>query len=144
MNNPTEKLGHLSRRTFLRLAGMSAAGSLLAACATAPAGQPPAAAEAGADTGAATSTEAVNVTYQMGGPELTEAEIKTLAVDNKWLAALDKDIHGEMDRISQRLTQRVKELAERYETRLPRMVSRVAELEAKVNGHLTRMGFAWK
>jgi len=77
-------------------------------------------------------------------PELTEAEIKTLVVDDKWLAALDKDIHGEMDRISQALTQRLKELAERYETPLPRMVSRVAELEAKVNRHLERMGFAWK
>ena len=52
-------------------------------------------------------------------------------------------IHGEMDRISQALTQRVKELAERYETPLPQMVSRVAELEANVNRHLERMGFAW-
>jgi type I restriction enzyme M protein len=77
-------------------------------------------------------------------PKLTEAEIKALVVDDKWLAALDKDIHGEMDRISQALTQRVKELAERYETPLPRMVGRVAELEAKVNRHLERMGFAWK
>ncbi len=77
-------------------------------------------------------------------PKLTEAEIKTLVVDDKWLAVLDRDIHGEMDRISQRLTRRVKELAERYETPLPRMVSRVAELEAKVNRHLERMGFAWK
>ena len=76
--------------------------------------------------------------------KLTEAEIKTLVVDDKWLAALDRDIHGEMDRISQTLTQRVKELAERYETPLPRMASRVAELEAKVNRHLEKMGFAWK
>ncbi len=50
-------------------------------------------------------------------------------------------IRGEMDRVSQQLTQRVKELAERYETPLPQMPSRVAELEAKVNGHLERMGF---
>jgi type I restriction enzyme M protein len=49
-----------------------------------------------------------------------------------------------MDRVSQRLTQRVKELAERYETPLPKMASRVAELEAKVNRHLEKMGFAWK
>jgi type I restriction enzyme M protein len=77
-------------------------------------------------------------------PKLTEAEIKTLVVDNKWLAALDKDIHGEMDRISQALTQRVKELAERYDTPLPQMASRVTELEAKVNRHLERMGFVWK
>jgi type I restriction enzyme M protein len=77
-------------------------------------------------------------------PKLAEAEIKTMVVDDKWLAALDKDIHGEMDRISQALTQRVKELAERYETPLPNMVGRVAEMEAKVNHHLEKMGFAWK
>jgi hypothetical protein len=74
---------------------------------------------------------------------LTAAEVKALVVDDKWLATLDAAIHGEMDRVSQQLTQRVKELAERYETPLPRMTSRVAELEAKVNQHLERMGFAW-
>jgi type I restriction enzyme M protein len=64
-------------------------------------------------------------------------------VDDKWLAALDAAIHGEMDRVSQQLTQRVKELGERHETPLPRMVGRVAELEAKVNHHLRRMGYTW-
>ena len=49
-----------------------------------------------------------------------------------------------MDRISQQLTQRVKELAERYEIPLPQMLDRVAELEAKVNCHLKTMGFTWK
>lgn len=73
-------------------------------------------------------------------PKLTENEIKTLVVDDKWLSALDSAIHGEMDRISQALTQRVKELAERYETPLPELTNRVVELEAKVNQHLERMG----
>ena len=77
-------------------------------------------------------------------PKLTEAEIKTLVVNEKWLAALDAAIHGEMDRVSQQLTQRVKELAERYETPMPQMVGRVAELDAKVDRHLESMGFAWK
>ena len=76
-------------------------------------------------------------------PRLTEDEIKTLVVDDKWLAALEAAIHGEMDRISQALTQRVKELAERYEPPLPQITGRVAELEAKVNHHLERVGFAW-
>jgi type I restriction enzyme M protein len=76
-------------------------------------------------------------------PKLTEAEIKTVVVDDKWLAALGAAVHGEMDRISQALTQRVKELTERYESPLPRLTNRVAELEAKVNGHLNRMGFSW-
>src|SRR5207249_3420989 len=77
-------------------------------------------------------------------PKLTEAEIKTLVVDDKWLAALDAAVHGEMDRVSHQLTQRVKELAERYETPLPQMVISVAELETTVNHHLETMGFVWK
>ena len=77
-------------------------------------------------------------------PKLSETEIKALAVDDKWLAALDAAIHGEMDRVSQQLTQRVKELAERYETPLPHMAVSLAEFEAKVNRHLERMGFPWR
>ena len=72
--------------------------------------------------------------------KLTEDEIKTLVVDDKWLSSLDTAIHGEMDRISQSLTQRVKELAERYETPMPQMTARVAELEEKVNRHLEKWG----
>jgi len=77
-------------------------------------------------------------------PTLTEAEIKTLVVDDKWLAALDAAVHGEMDRVSQRLTQRVKELGERYEASLLKMAGRVVELGNKVNCHLEAMGFSWK
>lgn len=74
-------------------------------------------------------------------PTLIETEIKTLVVEDKWLTTISAAIHGEMDRISQALTQRVKELAERYETPLPLASSRVAELEQSVNAHLERMGF---
>jgi type I restriction enzyme M protein len=74
-------------------------------------------------------------------PRLTVDEIKTLVVEDKWLATISAAIHGEMDRISQALTQRVKELAERYETPIPKAASQVAEWEQKVNKHLERMGF---
>lgn len=63
---------------------------------------------------------------------------------NFGISALETAIHGERDRVSQALTRRLKELAERYESPMPAMVERVAELEAKVNHHLARMGFAWK
>ncbi|MBU2602976.1 MAG: type I restriction-modification system subunit M [Actinobacteria bacterium] len=76
-------------------------------------------------------------------PKLTEDEIKTLVVGDKWLATLDDAIHGEMERVSRQLTSRVKELAERYEAPLPEMAGRVAESEAKVDKHLAAMGFAW-
>jgi len=77
-------------------------------------------------------------------PKLTEAEIQILVVDDKWLTALDTTIHGEMDRISQTLTQRVKELAERYETPVLQLAAKVTELEHAVERHLQHMGFSWK
>ncbi len=75
--------------------------------------------------------------------ELTSEEVKTLVVDDKWLATISQEIKTELDRISQRLTQRIKELAERYEKTLPELTTRVNELESKVNKHLEKMGFSF-
>ena len=72
---------------------------------------------------------------------LDEDEIKTLVVDDKWIATLAAAVQGELDRVSQTLTGRIRELAERYATPLPLMTEKVAELEAKVNGHIKKMGF---
>ena len=76
-------------------------------------------------------------------PRLTTAEIKALAVDDKWLAALEAAAQGDVDRVSQALTQRVRELGERYEAPLPKMTKQQAELEARVSRHLETMGFSW-
>ncbi len=73
-------------------------------------------------------------------PKLTEAEIKTLVVDDKWMARLSTAVQGELDRVSQTLSGRIRELAERYATPLPKLVDEVAALTAEVNGHLRRMG----
>ncbi len=72
---------------------------------------------------------------------LTEDEVKSLVVDAKWLAALEAAIQDELDRISQTLTGRVRELAERYATPLPEIVAQVDALSERVAGHLARMGF---
>lgn len=77
-------------------------------------------------------------------PKLSEAEIKTLVVNDKWMATIDKDIHTEMARISQRLTHRIKDLAERYETPLPEQTKNFAVLESAVQAHLAKMGFVWR
>jgi type I restriction enzyme M protein len=53
--------------------------------------------------------------------ELTEAEIKTLVVDDKWLAQLATDVQRELDRVSQALTGRIRQLADRYGTPLPKL-----------------------
>ncbi|MCM4171846.1 type I restriction-modification system subunit M [Arenibacter sp. TNZ] len=76
-------------------------------------------------------------------PTLTEAEIKTLVVDNKWMQTIESTIKDEIDHISQRLTNRVKELAERYAKPLPLIDAEVENLESKVNAHLEKMGFVW-
>ncbi|RLG29910.1 type I restriction-modification system subunit M [Methanosarcinales archaeon] len=72
---------------------------------------------------------------------LTEDEVKTMVVNDKWMAAISEDVKTEMERISQRLARRIKELAERYATPMPAMNATVDELEMKVNGHLEKMGF---
>jgi len=74
---------------------------------------------------------------------LTESEIKVLVVDDKWMAILEQAVKGEMDRISQRLTGRIKELAERYTTPLPILITETEILTNKVNEHLKKMGFIW-
>ena len=74
---------------------------------------------------------------------LSVDEVQVLVVEDKWLGALEAAIHGEMDRVSQALTRRVRELAERYECPLPVLVERVAELQVRVAGHLGKMGFVW-
>lgn len=75
--------------------------------------------------------------------QLSVRDIQTLVVDDKWLTALTAAVHGEVERVSQALTRRVKELAERYAVPLPQLAANVADLEAKVAGHLAKMGFAW-
>lgn len=77
-------------------------------------------------------------------PKLGADEIKALVIDDKWLAAIQTAIQGEIDAISQRLTQRIKELAERYEFTLPALEHTVQSLTEKVNGHLEKMGVIWK
>ena len=75
---------------------------------------------------------------------LAEDEIKTLGVDDKWLGTLAAAVQGELDRVSQTLTGRIRQLAERYATPLPQLTDEVAALAARVDGHLKKMGAVWK
>ena len=77
-------------------------------------------------------------------PKLKEDEIKTLVVDDKWLATIATAVQCELDRVSQTLTGRLRKLAERYATRLPELIDEVATLTNRVDEHLKRMGAVWK
>lgn len=76
--------------------------------------------------------------------KLGAEEVKLLVVEDKWMGTLDVNIQTELDRISQALTTRTMQLAERYANPLPTLNYEVEALSAKVDEHLERMGFAWK
>lgn len=77
-------------------------------------------------------------------PALTPKEIKSLIVESKWMDEFQTRIMSEVNRLSQRLAGRLKELAERYAAPMPKIVDEVSELTKKVEGHLVKMGFKWK
>ncbi len=76
-------------------------------------------------------------------PKLDEDEIKTVAVEEKWFAAIEAAINGEVQGLTQRLASRVKELEERYVVPLPELEKELAAFSEKVEAHLRDMGVAW-
>lgn len=71
---------------------------------------------------------------------LSEDDIKTLIVNDKWHATLQSRIQAEIERIIQQLANRVKELEERYAEALPAISQSVDALSLKVAAHLKAMG----
>lgn len=76
-------------------------------------------------------------------PLLTEAEIKDMVINHKWTPVLQQALQNEQEKLSQNLTQRIKELADRYATSLPQLAVRLSEVETKVLSHLQKMGLVW-
>ncbi|MGQ0799260.1 MAG: type I restriction-modification system subunit M [Pseudomarimonas sp.] len=75
--------------------------------------------------------------------KLSETEIKSLVVEDKWFAALREATEGEVEKLTQRLAGRVKELEERYARPLIDLEGDVAGYGAKVTGHLRAMGLVF-
>ena len=76
-------------------------------------------------------------------PDLTEVEIKALVVDDKWTAAIERDVRTEIERVAQTVAGRVKVLEERYTEPLPALAAEVESLTERVEGHLREMGLDW-
>ncbi len=76
--------------------------------------------------------------------KLSEKEVRSLVIEDKWLASIQSHIHAEIDSISQRLTGRIKELAQRYENTMTELNHEVSGLEGNVSAHLQKMGIIWK
>ncbi len=99
--------------------------------------------ETDTSAGLKTAREALIAKVAAKYAQLSEDEIKTLVVDDKWLATVSAAVQAELDRVSQRLTGRVRQLADRYETPLPQLLEEIAALAARVDAHLKKMGATW-
>ncbi len=76
-------------------------------------------------------------------PVLSETDIKDLVIRQKWMGALQDALNTEQEKLSQTLTQRIKELAERYADTLGGLEADVENAEGKVKAHLLKMGLKW-
>jgi len=72
--------------------------------------------------------------------ELTEDEIKTLVIGDKWFAAISEAIQDEVNRLTQQLAGRIKELEERYAETLSELEQSVSEYSQRLEEHLKKMG----
>lgn len=75
--------------------------------------------------------------------ELKEDEVKDLVVEFKWIPYITDEVNSEMERVSHRLSTRIKELGERYDETLSQLEEDVKTYSEKVEKHLERMGFGW-
>ena len=73
---------------------------------------------------------------------LTEDEIRTLVLDDKWLATIRNAVDHEVRRVARQFVDRVMELEERYAQPLPALEHDVQEFTAKVGEHIERMGLS--
>lgn len=100
-------------------------------------------AEADAKKALKEAQEALDLAVFKQYPKLSIDEIKSLIVNDKWLATLESNIVAEIERVTQQLANRVKELEERYSEPLPALTQSVENLSDKVSGHLKAMGLEW-
>jgi type I restriction enzyme M protein len=100
-------------------------------------------AEADAKKALKDAQEALDLAVFKQYPKLRIDEIKSLIVEDKWLATLENHIVAEVERVTQQLANRVKQLEERYSEPLPAICQSVEDLSDKVAGHLKAMGLEW-
>ncbi len=75
--------------------------------------------------------------------QLSNEEVKSLLLDDKWHATLFASVRGSVDRVTQRLAERVKTIEERYADPLPLIEQSVEALSGTVGKHLKQMGIRW-
>ncbi|RUP05932.1 MAG: SAM-dependent DNA methyltransferase [Mycobacterium sp.] len=71
---------------------------------------------------------------------LTEDDVKSLVLDEKWHVTIKSRIADEVTSLTHDLVARLQQLGERYAQTVSALDSELADLEAKVAGHLAAMG----
>ena len=71
---------------------------------------------------------------------LSEAEIKTLVLDNKWNATITARVAGEVHSLTLSLVDRIRQLGERYDRTLEYLLEELTRLDSQVALHLADMG----
>lgn len=72
--------------------------------------------------------------------DLTEVDIKTLVLDDKWRATIVRRVTGEVEALTLDLVARIQQLGERYAQTVADLQDELVSLEAKVASHLADMG----
>ncbi len=71
--------------------------------------------------------------------ELTEPDVKTLVLDDKWAATITGRIVGEVSALTLALVNRIQQLGERYAETVEYLNAQLGALESKVERHLAGM-----
>ena len=72
--------------------------------------------------------------------DLTEDDIRTLVLDDKWQATVVRRVSGEVEALTLDLVARIQQLGERYAATVSDLDDELEKLEAKVASHLAAMG----
>ncbi|QRI79256.1 SAM-dependent DNA methyltransferase (plasmid) [Rhodococcus sp. PSBB066] len=71
---------------------------------------------------------------------LSENDITTLVLDDKWQATVDRYVVGEVEALTLNLVARIQQVGARYAYTLDSLNSQLHDLESKVSQHLAEMG----
>jgi type I restriction enzyme M protein len=72
--------------------------------------------------------------------EITEADIRPLVCEDKWLASIQTRISSEVDALTLALVERIQQLGERYGETANDLGAELEGLQKRLAGHLSDMG----
>ena len=75
--------------------------------------------------------------------KLTEAEIKTLLIQTKWIGSVSTSIETVLNSVRRALSSRLQTLANRYDDTLPTITTSALTKAKAVETHLKKMGLSW-